>query len=59
VSHQFLFMTNEVVIAKFNQLFLDSRVRKETIKKQSRGERILLLIYQNQQKLIDEKRKRK
>ena len=52
-------MTNEVVKAKINQLRLDSSVRVEPIKKESRGERILLLIYQNQQKLIDEKRKRK
>jgi len=59
VSHQILFMTNEVVIAKINQLKLESSVRVKPIKKESRGERIMYLIYETQQKLIDEKRKRK
>lgn len=52
-------MTELVVVAKINQLRLSSRERKETIIKQSRGERIMLLIYENQQKLINAKTKRK
>ena len=58
MSHQILFMTEGVVIAKINQLRLE-RISVEPIKKQSRAERILLLIYQNHQKLIDAKTKRK
>jgi hypothetical protein len=58
VSHQIFFMTDEVVLAKINQLRLSS-VKVEPIKKESKADRILFLIYQNQQKLKDAKRKRK
>jgi hypothetical protein len=58
MSHQTFFMTNEVIIAKINQLYLSNQ-RVEHIKKQTKGERILLLIFQNQQKIINAKRKRK
>jgi len=58
MSHQTFFMTNEVIIAKINQLNLSNQ-RVEHIKKQTKGERILLLIFQNQQKIINAKRKRK
>lgn len=51
-------MTDLVVIAKINQIRLSSSVRKKPIKL-SRADRLKILIYENQQKLIDAKRKRK
>lgn len=51
-------MTDLVVIAKINQIRLSSSVRQKPIKL-SRADRLKILIYENQQKLIDAKRKRK
>ena len=53
-------MTFQVVVAKINQERLANLQRvKPIIKKESRAERLMLLIYENQQKLIDAKRKPK
>jgi len=51
-------MTDEILLARVNQIRL-MKIDEPIIKKTTRAERIMLLIYQNQQKLNNEPTKKR
>jgi len=51
-------MTEEILLARVNQIRL-MKIDEPIIKKTTRAERIMLLIYQNQQKLNNEPTKKR